>query len=163
MREVSHPFASRIDTASAGGMMSPGRPRRPAIDSAAVTNHASYSRRASTTLTRRSLRACGPLKDRCGKPWRAVVVGVQDDQYCASRPAPTRRQVDIPLQVVRLEEAIALDPNGPWHMQDDIGNGSGYSPDQDRYGLHLAGSFHYRDDCRHWSGAAFEQVELAGS
>lgn len=58
MREVNHPFASRIDSASAGGTMSPDRPRRPAIEYAAARNHASYSRRASTTWMRRSLRAC---------------------------------------------------------------------------------------------------------
>lgn len=106
---------------------------------------------------------CGPLQDRCSKSRRAVIVGVEDDQDGATKPRPAGRQVHIPLQFVLLEEAIALDPNRPWHVRDDIGNGGGYSPDQDRHGVHLARSFHDRDDCRHWSGAALEQIELAGS
>ena len=91
--------------------------------------------------------ARGPPEDRCSEFGRTVVVGVQDDQYSAIGVGLAGGQVDVPLQFVFLEEAVALYPNRSWHVRYDVGNGGGSdASNQDRYGIHFARPFHYRDD-----------------
>ena len=73
-------------------------------------------------------------------------------------------QVDVPLQFVFLEEAVALYPNRLRHVRYGVGNGGGSdTSNQDRYGVHFARPFHYRDDRCHPSEGSGEQIELARS
>ena len=147
------------------GLRSLGSPRSPAIESAAARNHASYSRRASTTLMTRSLRA------RVARP-SIVEASSGGQSSSASRTINTPPsssslaacQVDEPFQLVFLEKAVALYPDRPRHMRNGFGSGHlRDTPDQDRHGLYFSRPFHYRDDFRHRSAGAFEQIELTRS
>ena len=67
---VSHPFASRIDSGSAGAVVSVASSRFPAMESAAARNHVSYSLLANTTWTFRSLRVVAARWRISGARWR---------------------------------------------------------------------------------------------